>query len=160
MMMLSSMLLVISSCMLIMSNPLTLGLVIILLCTLLCIKTNIIIQSPWLMYIMFIIFVGALLILFIYMTSMVPNKKFNFNKNLMILMLIMFFLSFSIFIFNPIFLEMLNLYPSSTKILMIKIFNSPFNSIPIFMMNYLFIMMIIISKIIKINKGPMRSSIS
>nr|AIG21318.1 NADH dehydrogenase subunit 6 [Dendropoma corrodens] len=70
-----------------MSQPLTLGLVILImtlggggLCGLL--------MSPWYGYLLFLVYVGGLLVMFVYVAALVPNVIYGINYNYVILLVL------------------------------------------------------------------------
>nr|AXS65422.1 NADH dehydrogenase subunit 6 [Coleoptera sp. 17 KM-2017] len=114
----------------------------------------------WYSYILFLILVGAMLILFIYMTSLASNEKIIFNKKLMFfLMLIMitsFLLNFTPFNSLNLNSEMINLTKNSFNINISKYLNFPSNLIYMFMIIYLLLTLIAVVKISNFKKGPLR----
>nr|YP_010691313.1 NADH dehydrogenase subunit 6 [Drosophila neocordata]WBU93963.1 NADH dehydrogenase subunit 6 [Drosophila neocordata] len=152
-----------------MIHPLAMGLTLLIQTILICLITGLMTKSFWYSYILFLIFLGGMLVLFIYVTSLASNEMFNLSMKLtsyiMILMIILLTISFfmdnmmmtfnnnnnemeSIFNFNSYFLE--------NSLSLNKIYNFPTNFITILLMNYLLITLIVIVKITKLFKGPLR----
>jgi hypothetical protein len=91
------------------------------------------------------------------MTSIVPNEKFKLNAGP--IKFIVLFLTSGLFILiildqNTISELISNFLSQENK--NIKIFNTPSNLNSIFIINYLFIVIIVITKLVKINLGPLR----
>nr|YP_010937210.1 NADH dehydrogenase subunit 6 [Iassus lateralis]WIW75753.1 NADH dehydrogenase subunit 6 [Iassus lateralis]WKW94153.1 NADH dehydrogenase subunit 6 [Iassus lateralis]WLN32158.1 NADH dehydrogenase subunit 6 [Iassus lateralis] len=140
-------------------NPLSLSIMIIfktLMVTLIMNNTS---NSSWFPMMFFLMMVGGLLIIFSYMTSTVSNEKFKLNINLtLIIMLILIFPSDEMmkenYIYekqNMISMDEMNL-PSLTKM-----YNKKSMLMSILMIIYLLITMIMVSKLIMKNMGPLRS---
>nr|UGS80539.1 NADH dehydrogenase subunit 6 [Teliapsocus conterminus] len=147
-------------------TPLSLGITLICQTLTLAFLMGSMMKSFWFMYLLVLIFIGGMLVLFIYVTSIFPNEKFEFKTmsfvNLMIFLLIMMVMMLSInFLFqmnnpmNSIFYlinisEDMLMYPS------MKMFYSNVNFMLIFMVNYLFYCMVVVIKITNFFKGPLR----
>nr|YP_010988166.1 NADH dehydrogenase subunit 6 [Eunaticina papilla]WOP07008.1 NADH dehydrogenase subunit 6 [Eunaticina papilla] len=80
-----------------MSQPLSLGLSIMISTLLLCMVTAIFV-SPWYAYILFLIYVGGLLVMFAYVSALSPNVLFT-SAGSLIFFLVSFILLMSIFYF-------------------------------------------------------------
>lgn len=132
--------------------------------------------SYWFSYSLLLIFIGGILILFIYITSLASNETFKFSINKLITFLLIILLFFLIVIrFNFFDLGIFNInliknldngsLPSINyfffnfiELSVIKIFNYPTNLISILLINYLFLTLIARVKITNIFKGPLRPS--
>nr|YP_010950999.1 NADH dehydrogenase subunit 6 [Thienemanniella triangula]WML69340.1 NADH dehydrogenase subunit 6 [Thienemanniella triangula] len=155
---------------LITKHPLSMGLVMLFQTLLICLTTSLSAKNFWFSYILFLIFLGGMLILFIYVISLASNEMFNFSMNLMvklmtmllIISLLMYF-SIDLFMLNNFNLNMettmnenmmfMNMENSQ---LLNKLFNFPTNMITILLMIYLFLCLIAVCKIINIFEGPLR----
>nr|YP_010946788.1 NADH dehydrogenase subunit 6 [Pseudoglomeris planiuscula]WGO57545.1 NADH dehydrogenase subunit 6 [Pseudoglomeris planiuscula] len=143
-----------------MSYPLALGLILLIQTVMISVITGLMSQSFWFSYALFLIFLGGMLILFIYMTTLVSNEVIMMSpKNIMIniLMYITFILM------NFITLKMSNIesmnfmnFNNQLSMFLIKIYNQPSGIITIMMAIYLFITLIAVVKITSISKGPLR----
>nr|YP_009441692.1 NADH dehydrogenase subunit 6 [Usechus lacerta]AOY39211.1 NADH dehydrogenase subunit 6 [Usechus lacerta] len=148
------------------THPLTLGFILMIQTILISMITGNFNYNFWYSYILFLILIGGMLILFIYMTSVASNEKFNYNMKMM-LMIIMF-LMMIIILPNMLNFEF-NMYMLNNEMTMFnkKMFTNmsinkymiyPSNMILMFMIMYLFITLIAIVKITNINKGPLRQN--
>nr|APX39336.1 NADH dehydrogenase subunit 6 [Longitarsus pratensis] len=149
--------------MLILKHPLSCGLILLAQTILTAIGTGMMQLNFWYSYILFLIMIGGMLVLFIYMTSIASNEKFKFNKNL--IYIFMFFLIMLLLLllidyyYNNL---MTNIDMSNYKMKlknqfsMMKYFNYPNYFIMIMMIIYLFISLIAIVKITKFNYGALR----
>nr|QPK42136.1 NADH dehydrogenase subunit 6 [Paragavialidium sichuanense] len=119
-------------------------------------------QSPWFPYILMIIFIGAMMVIFIYIASIMPNEKNPLNKMTLIIAIMITSLSM-IMIFNDTYVMNEETFMTE-KISLIDNHNKSLNSMfdmqtyPIYitMMIYLFIALIAVSKMCNIEMGPLR----
>nr|AHA41544.1 NADH dehydrogenase subunit 6 [Diabrotica virgifera virgifera] len=147
------------------NHPLTCGLMLLMQTIFTSVITGLMNYNYWFSYILFLIMVGGMLILFIYMTSIASNEKFKFNFNMTLMMISIFIiismLSFILdyFYFNSFMkiMEMNNQFNIiNNKLSLIKYFNFPNNLIMMMMIIYLFITLIAVVKITKFLYGPLR----
>nr|YP_010471435.1 NADH dehydrogenase subunit 6 [Tyraphus nitidus]UVG40774.1 NADH dehydrogenase subunit 6 [Tyraphus nitidus] len=139
-----------------MSHPLSMGLMLMIQTIMVALLTNMMSNQSWFSYILFLVFVGGMLILFIYMTSIASNEKFLLmNKQKFMLMI---FLS----MYLVYYMKMNNnmnwflLFNKNNFSFMNKFFNFPNYIVIIMMIIYLFITLIAVVKIINLKYGPMR----
>nr|YP_010533721.1 NADH dehydrogenase subunit 6 [Sabethes bipartipes]UXX46872.1 NADH dehydrogenase subunit 6 [Sabethes bipartipes] len=151
-----------------MKHPLAMGLTLLIQTCLISLILGIFTQTFWFSYILFLIFLGGMLILFIYVTSLSSNEMFSFSMKLSILFWTFIIFSFFLFlIMDKLFIEnfSLNLEMSSlinfnfmneNLISLNKMYNFPTNLITIVLINYLFLTLLMTVKITKKNYGPLR----
>nr|UAT98549.1 NADH dehydrogenase subunit 6 [Neoalcathous huangshanana] len=72
-----------------MKHPLSIGFMLIVQTTMLCINQSMTTKSPWYMYILFLTTVGGLMIMFMYMASIASNEKFKLNIMMMFMWILM-----------------------------------------------------------------------
>nr|UUG47456.1 NADH dehydrogenase subunit 6 [Ips nitidus] len=147
-------------------HPLALGSILFMQTSLAALASNYLFMNSWYSYILFLIMVGGMLILFIYMTSIASNEKFLMPSKWAITSIFIFFIIFfSFYIFlNDTFMEKLIstkwiffwLEESFKPWTLSKFFNGPFNQIIIFLMIYLFLTLIAAVKISGKPKGALR----
>nr|AVN68351.1 NADH dehydrogenase subunit 6 [Euphyllodromia sp. Z257] len=142
------------------NHPLAMGLMMLFQTMLIMMITGLMYHSFWFPYTMFLIFIGGLMVLFIYVTTLASNEMFNLSMKVMFMSMFIFmmyyFLVFKNFKLNN--QEML-MFMNSNNILytpMMKLYNMPTNNITILMASYLFLTLIAVIKIINIFKGPLR----
>nr|QVL28732.1 NADH dehydrogenase subunit 6 [Eristalinus tarsalis] len=153
-----------------MNHPLSMGLMLLIQTVMVSCITGLMTKSFWFSYILFLIMVGGMLVLFIYMTSLASNEMFTLSMKMMIifiisliiLMFIIFFMDKTLMTFNSLNNEMnsisnMNSYISENSLNLIKLYNYPTNMITILLINYLLITMIASIKITKLFYGPIRS---
>nr|YP_008080954.1 NADH dehydrogenase subunit 6 [Psococerastis albimaculata]AFY16894.1 NADH dehydrogenase subunit 6 [Psococerastis albimaculata] len=153
----------------ILMTPLSLGLTLILQTLLLSLLLGTMTSSFWFLYLLVLIFIGGMLVLFIYVTSIFPNEKFSFTQNnIFILLISVSLLSTILYILNMNFImtpnlnyleNILSMKSNTIMISTIKIFNTQANMILIFLVNYLFYCMMIVIKMTAFFKGPLRKMI-
>nr|WRK67322.1 NADH dehydrogenase subunit 6 [Nemoptera coa] len=147
-------------------HPLAMGLILLIQTIIVSMTCGLYSYSYWFSYILFLIMLGGMLVLFIYMTSLASNELFSISMNWLILSIILLVISsMSMFMFDQLLLnynnyEMMmfnnNLMFNENENPLIKLYNNPTMNITIMMMNYLLLTLIIIVKITKINHGPLR----
>nr|QNE85385.1 NADH dehydrogenase subunit 6 [Platypalpus agilis] len=152
-----------------MSHPLSMGLMLLMQTMLICVITGLMTKTFWFSYILFLIFLGGMLVLFIYVTSLASNEMFSFSMTLFSLSMFILLLSIStIYLLDKTLfiyfipnneMTMLNEMSSLIKensITLNKLYNFPTNLITILLIIYLFITLVAIVKITNIFYGPLR----
>nr|AMH85432.1 NADH dehydrogenase subunit 6 [Boettcheria bisetosa] len=151
-----------------MKHPLAMGLTLLIQTTLICLTSGLMTKTFWFSYILFLVFLGGMLVLFIYVTSLASNEMFSFSMKLMITSIILFLLSMLILIFmdKNIIMQYYNmetnqifnadLFITENSLSLNKLYNYPTNLLTIMLMNYLLITLIAVVKITKLFKGPLR----
>lgn len=127
-------------------------------------------SSFWFSYILFLVFLGGILVLFIYITSLASNELFYtpIKSLIIIIASIIFILSIST-VTDPYFW---NIFTKNTDLIAIdlipnipyteatphltKLYNKPNHLITLILVNYLFLTLIVIVKITNIFQGPLR----
>nr|YP_009700007.1 NADH dehydrogenase subunit 6 [Dermestes coarctatus]QEK77751.1 NADH dehydrogenase subunit 6 [Dermestes coarctatus] len=143
-------------------HPMSMGSVLLFQTVLMTMNSGFFHQSFWYSYIIFLVMVGGMLILFIYMTSVASNEKFKFSlKSILLIPMSMLLIFMTKEIFSYSFFwnksEMLNSINQNNQMMsMSKFFNEPFMLIMIMMMIYLLITLIAVVKITNINYGALR----
>nr|YP_009512709.1 NADH dehydrogenase subunit 6 [Omiodes indicata]AXJ93427.1 NADH dehydrogenase subunit 6 [Omiodes indicata] len=160
--------------MLFLSHPLSMGLMILIQTLITCLISGIMLSTYWFSYILFLTFLGGLLVLFIYVSSIASNEifKISFNMKIMFIssifiifllsMLFMYNLYWMNFYTNNIemsnFFNKLIFFNNENKINLSKLYNNQTFLIMMMMIIYLFITLIAVVKITNIFYGPLRSS--
>nr|YP_009487768.1 NADH dehydrogenase subunit 6 [Anopheles parvus]AWB98625.1 NADH dehydrogenase subunit 6 [Anopheles parvus] len=152
-----------------MKHPLSMGLMLLVQTFLTCLITSIYVKTFWFSYILFLIFLGGMLILFIYVTSLSSNEMFSMSFNLVMLTLLIFFISTTLFLFmdkslmdqfilNMEMQKMSNLTNliNENILSLNKMYNFPTNIITLLLINYLFLTLLVTVKITKKFYGPLR----
>nr|YP_010231165.1 NADH dehydrogenase subunit 6 [Paralimna concors]QSV37208.1 NADH dehydrogenase subunit 6 [Paralimna concors] len=152
-----------------MIHPLAMGLTLLIQTLLICLITGLMSKSFWFSYILFLIFLGGMLVLFIYVTSLASNEMFSMSTKLLLMnsMVISIMMFILLLIDNNFFLNwmtnndmfsnyILNYFIPENSLNLNKLYNFPTNFTSIMLMNYLLITLIAIVKITKLSKGPLR----
>nr|APX40587.1 NADH dehydrogenase subunit 6 [Cryptocephalus rufipes] len=149
------------------NHPLTLGFVLLLQTIVIALLTGFMSLNFWPSYIIFIIMIGGLLILFIYMTSVASNEKFKFSLKLLLSIILTSLLSMVLVLFldkffmaqkiktTEIFSIMEKINP---QLFLNKFINFPHNLIYLMMVIYLLITLIAVVKITSKSKGTLRKN--
>nr|UGS80487.1 NADH dehydrogenase subunit 6 [Nepiomorpha sp. NespEL] len=159
-------LVILSSIFFISNNPLSLGLTLIFQTIMVGLMLGNLSKSFWFFYILIMIFIGGMLILFIYVTSIFPNEKFSFSQTTMFKWIVTTTVLILLgFIYSKYFNISLNLVDAKISFKMTenlitshstKIMFSNMNSLIIFLVSYLFYCMIVVIKITSNSTGPIR----
>nr|UFZ13408.1 NADH dehydrogenase subunit 6 [Neohermes filicornis] len=151
-----------------MNHPLAMGLILLIQTTLISIISGNIMKTFWFSYLLFLIMLGGMLVLFIYMTSLASNEKFSFSMNNLLFNSLILFIFIMIIMFNDniiMFINNINIDMNfmnniinikENNLNLIKLYNYPIMNITLLLVNYLFLTLIIIVKITNINYGPLR----
>nr|AWN56296.1 NADH dehydrogenase subunit 6 [Mahanarva spectabilis] len=152
-----------SSMFILMKHPLSMGFMLLIQTTLTCMMNGMMNFSYWFSYIMFITFIGGMMILFIYIASIASNEKFKLSMKIIIIMMIMIMML--IIMKNQMSTEQLNemnMFNIQSKLMnkeMItinKMFNYPNMMVSMMTIIYLLFTLIAIIKINNIKEGPLR----
>nr|WIM51123.1 NADH dehydrogenase subunit 6 [Papilio bootes janaka] len=169
----SLMIIMFSTMMLFLNHPLSMGLMILIQTLIICLLSGMLINSYWFSYTLFLVFLGGLLVLFIYVSSVASNELFNTNfllKNTMFFFLLMSLILSLYYMYNLNWLnfsfnsEMKNLmnffifFNNENKINLSKLYNKQTHLMMMMLIIYLFITLVVIVKITNIFFGPLRST--
>nr|WNO18728.1 NADH dehydrogenase subunit 6 [Caprona alida alida] len=171
-MFLSMMLIYISIFMFFLKHPLSMGLMILLQTMLICLISGLYIFTYWFSYILFLTFLGGLLVLFIYVSSIASNEMFFFSFKIKMFMLMMIFILMFISILMYYYYNWMNLFynsyninnfsnnlfffNSNNKMNLSKLYNKQTYFLMLMMIIYLFITLVAVVKITNIFYGPLR----
>nr|YP_010397613.1 NADH dehydrogenase subunit 6 [Pagastia lanceolata]UQJ73704.1 NADH dehydrogenase subunit 6 [Pagastia lanceolata] len=152
-----------------MKHPMAMGLMLLIQTFLICLITGNYSKTFWFSYVLFLIFLGGMLVLFIYVTSLASNEMFSFSMKIFILSGIIFSLTMFMMLImdNSIMMNFLNnnemcsminmkTYINENTISLNKLYNFPTNMLTILLINYLFLTLIAVVKITNIFEGPLR----
>nr|AUJ22877.1 NADH dehydrogenase subunit 6 [Apocephalus antennatus] len=143
-------------------HPLAMGGALMIQTTLICLMMGAMHETFWFSYILFLTFMGGMLVLFIYVASLASNETFMMSMNTSAFFLLIFLMFLFIQLIYDNFVtqqfhtnEMQNIFTENILNL-IKLFNYPTNLLTILLMNYLLITLIAVVKITNIFYGPLR----
>nr|ASM82643.1 NADH dehydrogenase subunit 6 [Bittacus planus] len=164
----SSISFLISMTFLTMNHPLAMGLVLLTQTVMICLITGMIAKTFWFSYILFLVFLGGMLVLFIYMTSLASNEMFSFSSTHLFFSISLIFLSLMISFFLDKYLWTNSFMNFDTQTIsfmlndnnlinnLTKLYNFPTSKITLLLVNYLFLTLIAVVKITNIFYGPLR----
>nr|YP_010352885.1 NADH dehydrogenase subunit 6 [Tropostreptus kipunji]UOF70199.1 NADH dehydrogenase subunit 6 [Tropostreptus kipunji]UOF70303.1 NADH dehydrogenase subunit 6 [Tropostreptus kipunji] len=135
-----------------MFHPMMMGITIIVLALTISMFMWMTLNYSWLAYILFLIFLGALLVLFVYISTLAPNEKFLKMSYSPLLLLTFMVSSPTMYTTKDINMTEVDFLPS------MKIFSISLSLMTLFMAIYLLLTLLIISKITLFKEGPLRTS--
>nr|YP_010837732.1 NADH dehydrogenase subunit 6 [Poecilimon cretensis]WGF19467.1 NADH dehydrogenase subunit 6 [Poecilimon cretensis] len=151
------------------SHPLAMTLTIILQTLLICLTLSSLTQTFWFSYILFLVFLGGMLVLFIYITSLAANEMFSsLTKASLLILMFLTLLFFVNMFFDPSLtnnlltnMETQELNPyclpyNEPSYLLTKLYNTPTKLLTLMLVSYLFFTLIAVVKITNIFLGPLR----
>nr|YP_009312774.1 NADH dehydrogenase subunit 6 [Ducetia japonica]AOV63736.1 NADH dehydrogenase subunit 6 [Ducetia japonica] len=151
-------------------HPLAMTLIILLQTLIIALIPSTMLPSFWFSYTLFLVFLGGMLVLFIYITSLAANEIFKPKMKYIILPLIIFItllLIFNLLIDNTFLysssnnldLQLMsfnNNYHNESTFLLTKLYNTPTKILTLMLVCYLFLTLIVVVKITNIFLGPLR----
>lgn len=148
-------------------HPLSLGFTILLQTIIISLCTGLLNLDFWFSYILFLIIVGGILVLFIYITRIASNEKFKFSFKIT-LFFFFFLLTIIILRFSDNHFLMINISDYnfnnqsifySNNLSISKYINFPRILVIVIIMIYLLLTLIAIVKITQSKTGPLRTRI-
>nr|YP_010620925.1 NADH dehydrogenase subunit 6 [Archiblatta hoeveni]WAX39256.1 NADH dehydrogenase subunit 6 [Archiblatta hoeveni] len=147
-----------------MNHPLAMGLMLLIQTIIVCLISGLLSQSFWFSYVLFLMFLGGMLVLFIYVTSLASNEMFYLSMKmgmfilLTMIPMLMYNFNLNFPLYNMEMMNYMNIYMTENEMLnlLMKLYNKPTNLITIMMALYLFLTLITVVKIVNISKGPLR----
>nr|YP_009350972.1 NADH dehydrogenase subunit 6 [Mirocapritermes connectens]AQP28232.1 NADH dehydrogenase subunit 6 [Mirocapritermes connectens] len=142
-----------------MKHPLAMGLMLLLQTTMVCLISGTMYSTFWFSYILFMIMIGGMLVLFMYMTSLASNEMFSpSNKMLMITLMTMPALSYMMPTMtnnkemNMHETMMENEITTTTTVM----YNQMMGIMTTLLVLYMLLTLIVVVNIINVSKGPLR----
>nr|WRO45283.1 NADH dehydrogenase subunit 6 [Otomantis scutigera] len=146
-----------------MNHPLSMGLILFLQAISMCLMSGLMSLSFWFSYVLLLIYLGGMLVLFMYITSLASNEMFFYSNKILLTIMFLPITFFMIYYLN--FNYYMNSYENLENNLMLnftsnnfllKMYNQPINMITILIAMYLFLTLIVVVNIINIYNGPLR----
>nr|QXT44216.1 NADH dehydrogenase subunit 6 [Astalotermes sp. A JRA-2021a]QXT44320.1 NADH dehydrogenase subunit 6 [Astalotermes sp. A JRA-2021a] len=142
-----------------MKHPLAMGMMLLMQTTMVCIISGTMYSSFWFSYILFMIMIGGMLVLFMYMTSLASNEMFSpSNKMISMAMITM-----------PLLIYMMPMVTNNkemnthntmmeTEILTTTtvMYNQMMGTMTTLLVLYMLMTLIVVVNIINVSKGPLR----
>nr|YP_011010365.1 NADH dehydrogenase subunit 6 [Metrocoris acutus]WPW46980.1 NADH dehydrogenase subunit 6 [Metrocoris acutus] len=152
------MIITLSTIMMGMSHPLSMGFNLILLTMMLSMIMNLIMKYSWYSYILVLVMLGGMLVLFMYMASIASNEIMKFSAKMTMIAMLIMVISITI-LKNDMYMNMNSIIPvieNQQNMSLMKLFNSKSSIITIMLAMYLLITMIYVIFITNVFEGPMR----
>nr|BAN60017.1 NADH dehydrogenase subunit 6 [Chionoecetes japonicus pacificus] len=146
------------------THPLSLGLTLLIQTVGISLNTGLSLYSFWFSYILFMIFLGGMLVLFIYVASLASNESFSFSFFYMFTSLLALLLIFLMCLFmDPILMVDFSSLPTasidvklSTPLITSWIYSNSNMMFTLFIILYLLLTLVVVVKITNLFKGPLR----
>nr|ASY98618.1 NADH dehydrogenase subunit 6 [Rhombodera valida] len=145
------------------NHPLSMGLILLLQTIFMCLISGFMSLSFWFSYVLLLIYLGGMLVLFMYVTSLASNEMFFYSNKILFTIIFLPLIFILIYFTHPYYPKNMceNMENSLTLSLipnnfLLKMYNQPINMITILIASYLFLTLIAVVKIINIYKGPLR----
>nr|URX53899.1 NADH dehydrogenase subunit 6 [Cryptotermes kirbyi]URX53912.1 NADH dehydrogenase subunit 6 [Cryptotermes kirbyi] len=145
-----------------MNHPLAMGMMLLLQTMMVCLISGLMSQSFWFQYILFMVFIGGMLVLFIYVASLASNEMFSLSTKMTSTILALMLMSMTLkdqttydSSDSPTFNTKLD---SSINLMTSKLYNQPSGSLTILAALYLLMTLIVVVKITNVSEGPLRQS--
>nr|YP_009526863.1 NADH dehydrogenase subunit 6 [Panulirus argus]AYA51673.1 NADH dehydrogenase subunit 6 [Panulirus argus] len=151
------------------THPLSAGIMLLIQTTLISISSGMISSSFWFSYILFLIFLGGMLVLFIYVASLASNESFELSITLALLVIMSStIISTAVLLLDPLlsiqsvsmehsFLSAKNV-PDMFSISTHFIYNFPTMSLTMIVILYLLFTLIVVVEMTSVFSGPLRLS--
>nr|YP_009351037.1 NADH dehydrogenase subunit 6 [Planicapritermes planiceps]AQP28425.1 NADH dehydrogenase subunit 6 [Planicapritermes planiceps] len=142
-----------------MKHPMAMGMMLLIQTTLICLISGTMYKSFWFSYILFMIMIGGMLVLFMYMTSLASNEMFSpSNKmlltTLMLLPILMYIMptktnNKEMSTYNTM---MENEITTTTTVM----YNQMMGTMTTLLVLYMLLTLIVVVNIINVSSGPLR----
>nr|URX54510.1 NADH dehydrogenase subunit 6 [Glyptotermes sp. 19 AB-2022a] len=145
-----------------MKHPLAMGMMLLTQTMISCLISGLMHKSFWFQYILFMVFVGGMLVLFIYVTSLASNEMFSLSTKMTVMIITM--IPGMMMIKNWMNLDSKENTSYETMMteeiitMTSKLYNQPNGMMTILLATYLFLTLIVVVKITNISKGPLRQT--
>nr|AND96429.1 NADH deshydrogenase subunit 6 [Onthophagus vulpes] len=162
MLMMMMIMLIFSIFMISVKHPLSMGIILLIQTINLSLYMGYLNLNYWYSYILFLIMIGGMLVLFIYMTNVASNEKFFPSIKLFLfsnMMMMMYFMTFMLI--DPFYIMINSKFKENYDINLSlnKYFNFPNSIIMYILIIYLLITLLAVVKISSFKKGSLRSSL-
>nr|ALA08467.1 NADH dehydrogenase subunit 6 [Dynomene pilumnoides] len=151
------------------SHPLSMGLMLLFQTILVCLLSGLTSNSFWFSYILFLIFLGGMLVLFIYVASIASNENFKFSMlTFFLVIMLISFMSLILLMIDPLSSpNLISIPPSSIFTpyelsypnLINWLYSPPSMMFTLFIILYLLLTLFVVVKVTNLFMGPMRLSL-
>nr|QXT44281.1 NADH dehydrogenase subunit 6 [Amicotermes ivorensis] len=142
-----------------MKHPLAMGMMLLMQTTMVCIISGTMYSSFWFSYILFIIMIGGMLVLFMYMTSLASNEMFSPSNKMLILagMMLPLMLYLMPTITNNKEMQTHNtMMENDITMTTTVMYNQMMGVMTMLLVMYMLMTLIVVVNIINVSKGPLR----
>nr|YP_009350400.1 NADH dehydrogenase subunit 6 [Crepititermes verruculosus]AQP26985.1 NADH dehydrogenase subunit 6 [Crepititermes verruculosus] len=142
-----------------MKHPMAMGLMLLMQTTMVCLISGTMYSSFWFSYILFMIMIGGMLVLFMYMTSLASNEMFSpSNKMLMMTVVLLPIMMYTMpTVTNNkemnVYDKMMENEIMTTTTVM---YNQMMGIMTTLLVLYMLLTLIVVVNIINVSKGPLR----
>nr|AQP26366.1 NADH dehydrogenase subunit 6 [Hospitalitermes sp. D TB-2017] len=142
-----------------MKHPMAMGLMLLMQTIMVCLISGTMYKSFWFSYILFMIMIGGMLVLFMYMTSLASNEMFSpSNKMLMTALITMPILTYTMP--TPTNNKEMNTHSMMTEneitTTTTVMYNQMMGVMTTMLVVYMLLTLIVVVNIINVSKGPLR----
>nr|URX53704.1 NADH dehydrogenase subunit 6 [Kalotermitidae sp. 3 AB-2022a] len=145
-----------------MNHPMAMGMMLLMQTMIMCLISGLMHQSFWFQYILFMVFVGGMLVLFIYVASLASNEMFSLSTKTVMTTIVLLPMSLMIKDWTMINSKETTNYEtmmdSEIVTMTSKLYNQPNGTLTILMALYLFLTLIVVVKITNVSSGPLRQT--
>nr|URX54237.1 NADH dehydrogenase subunit 6 [Neotermes sp. 6 AB-2022a] len=144
-----------------MNHPLAMGMMLLLQTMMMCLISGLMHQSFWFQYILFMVFVGGMLVLFIYVASLASNEMFSLSTKMVMMATAMIATMTMIKDQTTIDSKETELYTTTSNEIITmtsKLYNQPNGMMTILMALYLLMTLIVVVKVTNVSMGPLRQT--
>nr|YP_010736907.1 NADH dehydrogenase subunit 6 [Pediopsoides anchorides]WEP24781.1 NADH dehydrogenase subunit 6 [Pediopsoides anchorides] len=141
----------------IMKTPLSMGTTLIMQTIMATMLMNKMMLTAWFPMVTFLMMIGGMMVLFMYMSSIAANEKFKMNLNMTIMLILMIIITEEFLMENQINEKQKMMYMEIQETYsMLKLYNKKSMMITMFLVMFLLLTMVSVSKIVLHHKGPLR----
>nr|YP_009926420.1 NADH dehydrogenase subunit 6 [Metacarcinus magister]QNH68763.1 NADH dehydrogenase subunit 6 [Metacarcinus magister] len=148
------------------THPLSMGLILLIQTIMISLSAGTYTHSYWFSYVLFLIFLGGMLVLFIYVASLASNEIFLFSLMTFLIYTSLFLsATFLIMFLDPLVTSYFSLAsPSSVELNLstpqftMWLYSKTSMNFTLFIISYLLLTLVVVIKIINLFKGPLRLS--
>nr|WNL54456.1 NADH dehydrogenase subunit 6 [Amitermes sp. B MLW-2023a] len=144
-----------------MKHPMAMGLMLLIQTTMVCLISGTMYSSFWFSYILFMIMIGGMLVLFMYMTSLASNEMFSpSNKMLMTSSVLLPILMYMMpTVTNNKEMNMHNTMMENEILTTTTVmYNQMMGTMTTLLVLYMLLTLIVVVNIINVSKGPLRQT--
>nr|URX52809.1 NADH dehydrogenase subunit 6 [Cryptotermes cavifrons] len=144
-----------------MNHPLAMGVMLLMQTMMTCLISGLMYKSFWFQYILFMVFIGGMLVLFIYVASLASNEMFSLSTKMMTASATAMLMSAMLKDWttpDSSDSTMYNMTSNEVSLMTSKLYNQPSGTLTILMALYLLMTLIVAVKITNVSRGPLRQS--